>query len=116
MASVKLVGWRGCGGGNGGGDGPIGIAAVQLVEVALEIREITVVRREDRLSIVMPHGSADGSAAATVLRWGSAAIGRRVCDRGYRGNRKPLSWGDREGIGAVNGRWFRRFLSVIPMY
>ena len=53
-------------------DGDVGIAAVELVEVGLEIRNILVVRRDARLVVVMPRGEA-----VIVLRWGSAAVARR---------------------------------------
>jgi hypothetical protein len=76
MASVRLVAWRG----GGGDDAVVGVAAIELVEIALTIREVTIVRRDDRLRVMLPLGAAiEGDAAASrpVLQWGSADVARR---------------------------------------
>jgi hypothetical protein len=63
MPNVRLVGWCGCGS-SGGRDGPVGVAAVELVEGSCTVMHGWV---------VLPRGSAE----AVVLRWGSAAVARR---------------------------------------
>ena len=74
MASVRLVGWRGSGEGD-----VVGVAAIELVEIALVIEEVMIVRRDGRLRVVLPRGAPmhDGEAPRLVVRWGSAEVARR---------------------------------------
>jgi hypothetical protein len=72
---VRLVAWRGC------GEGDV-VAAIELVEIALVIEDVAIVRRDNRLRVVLPRGMAavferDGVALRPVLRWGSTEVARR---------------------------------------
>jgi hypothetical protein len=74
VASVRLVSWR-----RSGESDVVGVAAVELVEVALVLEQVTIVRRDGRLRVVLPRGAParDGDAPRLVVRWGSAEIARR---------------------------------------
>jgi hypothetical protein len=40
-----------------GGD-VVGVAAIELVEIALVIKDVAIVRRDDRLRVMLPCGGA----------------------------------------------------------
>ena len=78
MPSVRLVAWRG--GDANGESGILGMAAVQLVEVELLIRDLLIVRGDAGLRVLLPRAAAavdQDSSALPLLQWRWEAVAQR---------------------------------------